>query len=140
VCYDSPVNEASTTGWACRTASAVLRPGPEAKAQRAPAGDHATDPVIDRTYKLARYKPDGEQPAEGGMWLIELTYEEMSPYPAGMDFDTRQRVAFAAELIDLGEMQADRQPAMQALPSAALMTWPSIQAQPIRNPIILRVR
>jgi hypothetical protein len=140
VCYDPPVNEASTAGWACRKVRAVLRPGPEAKAQRAPGGGHATYPLIDRGYKLARYKPDGEQPVEGDMWLIEFTYEEIAPYPPGMDFDPRQRVAFAAELKDLGETAADPQVAMQALPSAALMARLSIQAQPIRNPIVLRVR
>jgi hypothetical protein len=140
VCYDSPVNEASTAGWACRKVRAVLRPGPEAKAQRAPSGGHATYPVIDRIYKLARYKPDGEQPAEGDMWLIEFAYEEIAPYPPGMEFDPRQRVAFAAELRDDGEKPTSPQAAMQALPSVALMTRLSIQPQSIRNPIVLRAR
>ena len=140
VCYDTPVNDAATANWACRKVKAVLRPGPEARAQKAPAGGHASYPIIDRRYKLARFKPDGEQPAEGDMWLIELTYEEISPYPAGMDFDPRQRVAFAAELIDSGESHADPQAAMQALPSAPLMTRLSIQPQEIRSPIVLRAR
>ena len=91
-------------------------------------------------YNLARYKPDGNLPAVGDMWLLELSYEEFSPYPPGMDFDPRQRVGFAAELIDLGEKPVDPQSAMQALPVAAAMNRLSIQSQPIRNPIVLRSR
>ena len=140
VCYDPPVNDAATASWACRRLSAVLHPGPDAKAQRAPRGGHPSYPVIDRNYKLARYKPDGDQAAEGDMWLIEFTYDEIAPYPPGMDFDPRQRVAFAAELVDRGESRADPQLAMQALPSAPLMTRLSIQPQAIRNPIVLRIR
>ncbi len=140
VCYDSPVNEASTHNWACRKVSAKLRMRPDDDAVKPPRGSHATYPVIDRTYKLARYKPDGKQPAVGDLWLIEFSYEEIAPYPSGMDFDPRQRVAFAAELKDLGEAPVDPQATMQALPIAASMTRLSIQAQPIRNPIVLRTR
>jgi len=139
-CYDSPVYEAATALWACRRVSAVLRPGPEARAQKAPGGGHVSYPLIDRSYKLRRYKPDGEQPAQGDSWLIEFSYEEVSQYPPAMDFDPRQRVAFAAELIDKAETRADPQSAMQALPGALLMNRLSIQPQAIRNPIVLRAR
>jgi hypothetical protein len=72
------------------------------------------------------------------MWLIELSYEDIAPYPPGMDFDPRQRVAFAAELFDASATHADPQPAMQALPIAASMTRLSIQPAVIRNPVIVR--
>jgi len=140
VCYDPPVNDAATAIWACRKVTATLRISPDDDPVKPPRGSHATYPVIDRTYKLARYKPDGKQPAVGDMWLIEFAYEEIAAYPPAMDFDPRQRVAFAAELMDLGDTPTDPQAAMQALPSAALMTRLSIHPQPIRNPIVLRAR
>ncbi|HEV3121144.1 MAG TPA: hypothetical protein VGY53_04550, partial [Isosphaeraceae bacterium] len=71
---------------------------------------------------------------------LEFAYEEIAPYPAGMEFDPQQRVAFAAELIDEGDSHADPQFAMQSLPAAHLMTRLSILAQPVRNPIILTTR
>jgi len=74
------------------------------------------------------------------MWLIELSYEEIAPYPPGMDFDPRQRVALAAELFDEGAKRSDPQPAMQALPVAASMTRLSIQPTPIRSPVVIRTR
>jgi hypothetical protein len=140
VCYDPPVNEAATANWACRKVSAKLRLSPDADALRPPRSGHSSYPVIDRTYKLARHKPEGKQPADSDMWMLEFSYEEISPYPPGMTFDPRQRVAFAAELVDQGHSRIDPQPAMQALPSAPSMTRLSVQSQTVRNPIVLRVR
>jgi hypothetical protein len=74
------------------------------------------------------------------MWLLELSYEDITSYPPAMDFDPRQRVAFAAELFDLGESPVDPQPAMQALPIVATMNRLSIQPTPIRSPVIVRTR
>ena len=68
------------------------------------------------------------------------SYDEIAPYPPGMDFDPRQRVAFAAELYDAAATPADHQPAMQALPIAASMTRLSVQSEPIRSPVIIRTR
>jgi len=95
---------------------------------------------MDRRYSLVRYKPGNEKEAEGDTWLIELSYEEIAPYPPGMDFDPRQRVGFAAELFDAAATRADPQPAMQALPIAATMTHLSIQPTPLRSPVIIRAR
>ncbi|MFO0958908.1 MAG: hypothetical protein U0800_16015 [Isosphaeraceae bacterium] len=140
VCYDPPVNEAANGLWACRKVSAKLKMRPDDNAVHPPRGGHASYPLIDRTYKLARYKPGGEKPVDGDMWLIEFAYEEVAPYPPGMDFDPQQRVAFAAELIDLGVSRADPQPTMQALPNAHLMNRLAIQTTPIRTPIVITYR
>lgn len=78
--------------------------------------------------------------AEGDMWLLEFAYEEIAAYPPGLDFDPQQRVAFAAELVDFGQSQADPQPAIQSLPNAHLMNRLSIQPVPVRNPIIITRR
>ena len=140
VCADPPVNDAAQATWACRKIIPLLHLHPDDRAVNAPRGSHPTFPVIDRVYELDRYKPKGEKPAEGDLWLIELKYEEIAPYPPGMEFDPRQRVAFAAELIDRGEVPVDPQPALQALPIAKTMTRLSIQPTPIRSPIIIRTR
>ncbi len=140
VCYDPPVNEAASGLWACRRVSAKLKMRPDDDALRSPRGSHNTYPVIHRIYKLARYKSGAKLQAEGNMWLLELAYEEIAAYPPGLDFASQQRVAFAAELVDFGQSQADPQPAMQALPIAHLMNRLSIQPVPVRNPIIIARR
>jgi len=137
VCADPPVNEAARDTWACRRIVPVLHPHPDARGINAPRGGHPTQPVIKRVYNLERFRPDGESPAEGDMWLIELRYEEIAPYPPGT-FSPRQRVAFTAELVDLGENPVDPQPAMQALPGIENMSRLSIQVTPIHTPIIIR--
>jgi hypothetical protein len=140
VCYDPPVNESSKALWACREVTAVLRPGPEADALRGSNRPHRTYPLFRRDYKLKPYGPSGEKAAEGDLWLFEFSYEEKFDYPPGMDFDARQRVAFAAELFDRGAAAVDPQPAMQALPIAASMTRLAVQTTAIRTPIIIRPR
>jgi hypothetical protein len=140
VCYDPPVNESAQATWACRRVKAVLHLGPEATYLRAPAGGHDTYPLFLREYKLGRFAPGNEKAAEGDLWLLELSYDEVFAYPPAMDFDPRQRVAFAAELIDDDEEPVDPQPAMQALPVAASMNRLSIQPTAVRNPVIVRTR
>ena len=140
VSADPPVNEVANASWACRKIKPILRPGPDDRGILAPRGGHPSYPCIDRRYKLARYKPGNEKEAKGDTWLVDLSYEEIAPYPPGMDFDPRQRVAFAAELYDAGATRADPQPAMQALRIAASMTRLSVQPEPIRSPVIIRTR
>jgi hypothetical protein len=140
VCYDPPVNEIAQATWACRKVQAVLHLSPDTRGVRAPTGRHHSHPVIDRLYNLGKFKPGNEKAAEGDVWLLELSYDEVAPYPPGMDFDPRQRVAFAAEVFDVGERHIDPQAAMQALPIASTMNRLSIQPTPIRTPVILRAR
>ncbi|MBS0265311.1 MAG: S8 family serine peptidase [Planctomycetes bacterium] len=138
LCSDPPVNEAAHAKWACRRVKPVLHLSPDGPTVTAPRGGHQSFPVIDRPYKLDRYKPSGETPATEDLWLLELSYDEIAAYPPAMNFDPRQRVAFAAELLDVGESPADPQTAMQALPIAITMNRLSIQPVPIRSPIIVR--
>jgi len=140
VCAAPPVNEVAHATWACRRIKPVLHPHPDVRGVTAPRGGHSSFPCMDRRYSLVRYKPGNEKEAEGDTWLIELSYEEIAPYPPGMDFDPRQRVGFAAELFDAAATRADPQPAMQALPIAATMTHLSIQPTPLRSPVIIRAR
>lgn len=138
VCSDPPVNEAFQGGWVCRRIRPVLHPGPDIKAIQAPRGAHATYPVLDRLYSLEHYKSGQDKAAVGDLWLVEISYEEIAPYIPARDFDPRQRVAFAAEVIDMGESPVDPQSAMQSLPIAPTMNRLSIQPVPIRSPIIIK--
>lgn len=140
VSYDPPVNEAALATWACRRVRPVLRLHPDGPAARAPRARHTSFPVIDRRYALGRYKPGGENAAPTDMWLIELSYQDIAPYPPATDFDPRQRVAFAAELFDAGAKRCDPQPVLQAMPIAAIMTRLAVQPTPIRSPVIVRTR
>ncbi len=140
VSADPPVNEVAHSTWACRKIIPLVRPGHDVNAIRAPGGGHPSFPCIDRRYNLTRYKLGNEKAAKGDIWLVDLSYEEKAPYPPAMDFDPRQRVAFAAELYDAAATQADPQPALQALPIAASMTRLSVQPAPIRSPVIIRTR
>ena len=140
LCYDSPVNEIAHAVWACRKVEAVLMTGPEEDSVRAPTGKHATYSLVEREYKLNRYAPGGEKPAPGDMWVVRLRYQEIAPYPPGRIVDSRQRVAFAAELVDRGDDPVDPQAAVQALPAAEQMVRLSALATSVRTPVIVRTR
>jgi hypothetical protein len=140
VCADPPVSEVGQSTWACRRITPVLHPGPDVRGINAPRGGHTSYPTICRDYRLSRYKPGTDKAAEGDMWLLELSYEDIAPYPPAMNFAPSQRVAFAAELLDLGEHAVDPQPALQALPIAATMNRLSVQPIAIRSPVIIRTR
>ena len=140
VCSDPPVCEAAQGSWACRRMRPILRPHPDVRAATPGRGAHPFYPTINREYRLSRFKRGEEKAAKGDLWLMEFFYDEIAPYPPATDFDPRQRVAFAAELVDRGEAPVDPQPAMQALPIAASMNRLSIQPTPLRTPIIVKTR
>lgn len=140
VAADPPVNEAAQATWACRKIKAVLHLGPDATYLRKAPGEHETYPLRCREYHLKNYRPGNDKAAEGDMWLLELSYDELFDYPPGRDFDPRQRVAFAAELLDLADNPVDPQAAMQALPAAEFMNRLSVESAAVRPAIILRGR
>lgn len=140
ISYDPPVNATGLALWACRKVRAILHLSPDGPAVRAPIGTHETYPLIDREYNLARYAPGNEKEPESDLWVLELSYDEIYGYAPGMDFDPRQRVAIAAELVDRGEAAVDPQLAMQALPIASSMTRLSVFPSAIRTPVIVRTR
>jgi hypothetical protein len=140
VCSDPPANEAAKSLWACRKVGVTLHSSPDARAIRSTSRNHASYPLFSKEYKLAKYSPDGDEPVDSDLWILEIGYEEVFDYPPGMTIDPRQRVAIAAELIDLGVGNSDPQPAMQAMPNVASMNRLSIQAAELRNPLIIRTR
>lgn len=140
VAYDPPVNEAAKEQWVCRKVALSLHTGPEEDGIRGPNRAHATYPLFWREYKLAPYAPGGVKPAADDLWVLEAHYDEVFDYPPGISFDPRQRVAFAAELIDRGANPVDPQPSMQALPIAASMNRLSIISAAVRTPVLVRTR
>ncbi len=140
VCSDPPVNAAANDVWACRRVNVTLRTGAEARALRGSTRVHENYPMFHREYKLAQYAPGQPREAEGDLWEMGFSYEQIFDYFPAMDFDARQRVALAAELIDLGERPVDPQSALQALPIAASMTRFAVGTAAVRNPVIIRSR
>jgi len=139
-CADPPVNSAARSTWTCRRFKPVLHPGLDSDGLRARSGGHPDYPVISKTYKLGRYKPGQEKAVDSDVWLLDVSYDDTVPYPVGLNFDPRQRVAFAAELIDQSRRNVDPQPAVQGLKIAASMVRLSILPTALRSPVMLRNR
>lgn len=140
VSYDPPVNEAATALWACRAVKVTLHTSPDARGITGSHRLHRTYPLFLKEFKLAKFAPGAQNAAGTDLWILEVAYDEIFDYPPGMTFDARQRVALAAELVDVGANPVDPQPAMQALPAVATMNRLSVQQTPLRVPLIVRTR
>jgi hypothetical protein len=139
--WDPPVNDAVRSVWACRKISVQLRPSPEGPAARGSQGDHSSYPLVDRTYDLSlKHLKSQKKPIEptDDLWVLELSYELIAEYFVGMAFPPQQRVAFAAELRDVGEKPVSPQTYIQALPVAATMVRLAMPPAPVPAPVILR--
>lgn len=139
-CWDPPVNEATRDTWACRQVTARLRPGQDEKAllgrQQVRAGSY---PLIDRVYNLAKNKlAKLKTPPGQSLWNLELAYEQIAEYYPAITFASQQRVAFAAELRDVGSEPLSPQESVQRLPTAMSMIRLGIPGTPLEVPIILR--
>jgi len=134
--WDPPVNEAVRAIWACRRVTARLRPAPNAKAVHGTRSQHGSYPLIDRTYDLSAQRLS--QRPTSDLWTIELLYEQTAEYYSGMTFAPQQRVAFAAELVDVDERPVSPQAAVQAMPLAATMIRLAVPPARLAVPIVIR--
>jgi hypothetical protein len=134
--WDSPVNAAVSGLWATRKVSAQLKASPDSPALHGSRGDHHSYPVIDRTYDLRRLPKDVS--VSGDTWLLELSYDQIADYHAGMVFTPQQRLGVALELFDASEDGVGPQSALQTLPVADTMVRLSISPQPIKVPVLVR--
>jgi Subtilase family len=138
VAWNPPVHAAVSEVWATRRVSVQLRMHPDGPAHHASKiQSHRSYPIHDRTYDL-RNIPKGTSLAEGDMWLVELSYEQIAAYHPGMIFSAQQRVAFAAELFDGGPRSVSPQESLQALPAAKSMTRLTVPTVAAQYPVILR--
>ncbi len=137
VAHDSPVNQAAIGNWACRKVDATLRVNPDAQAATGTRTWHNSYPLFIREYPLekivSKIAPDSD------FWILEFKYSEISPYPAGMIFDPRQRVAFCAELLDMDTQPSNPHTHIQSLPIASELNQLSYQND-LTTPVYVRSR
>lgn len=136
--WDPPVHEAVKSIWACRRVAAQLRPAPGEKALHGSRGDHASYPLIDRTYDLSAPKLAKITLPPDELWTLELSYEQIAEYYPGITFAPQQRVAFAAELFDETDAPVSPQPAILKLPAAATMTRLAVPPTRLPVPVVIR--
>lgn len=136
--WDPPVHEAVKSIWACRRVAAQLRPAPGEKALHGSRGDHTSYPLVDRTYDLSASKLAKIATALQDFWTLELSYEQIAEYYAGITFSPQQRVAFAAELFDEADTPVSPQPAIQKLSAAATMTRLAVPPSRVPVPVVIR--
>lgn len=137
--WDPPVNAAVPDIWSTRRISSQLRTslGSAALHPRA-AGPVSTYPLVERTYNLRRL-PKGVE-IKDDIWLLEVSYEQITEYHPAIDFSPQQRVAFAAELVDAQAKGVSPQGAIQALPISESMVRLSVPPATVRTPIMLRTQ
>lgn len=137
VAWDPPVNAAVKHLWSTRNVSAKLRMHPEVPALRTSRlKSHGSYPLLERLYNL-RTLPQNLT-VEGDSWLIEISYEQIAEYHAAMTFPPQQRVAFAAELFDMGAKKLSPQPHLQVLAVTNTMTRLTVPPTAARLPVVLR--
>jgi len=135
-CWDPPVNAAVSGLWATRRVTVHLKANPDGKSLHGSRGGHASYPLIDRTYDLQKLPKD--ETVQGDVWLLELSYEQIGDYHAGITFTPQQRVAFAAEIFDAGENATSPQMAIQAMGAAVTMSRLSVPPQAIATPVVIK--
>ena len=137
VAWDPPVNAAVKHLWATRDVSAKLKVHPDAKAQHtSKVKPHGSYPLLERVYKLRKLPTDTT--VDGDSWLVEIAYQQTADYHPAMTFPPQQRVAFAAELLDMGTKKLSPQPALQSLPASKTMTRLTVPPSIARMPVVLR--
>ncbi len=137
----TPVSAAASEKWACRNVSAQVKTSadddaPNLQGSRKIRGAY---PVSDRVFdigdaELARQKADPSSET----WVLEISYEELAPPPAGTDFTRQQKVGLAIELYDEGEAPVSPQAALQRLNITATMNRLAVIQVPLEVPITVR--
>ncbi|HTS13140.1 MAG TPA: S8 family serine peptidase [Candidatus Limnocylindrales bacterium] len=137
VVWDPPVNQAVRHLWSTRNVTATLRTNPEVQALRPlRLKPHGTYPALERLYNLRKLATNVT--VQGDTWLLEIAYEQIAEYHAGMSFPPQQRVAFAAEMFDNGAKRLSPQSYLQAMAVTKTMTRLTTPPTAVRLPVILR--
>lgn len=130
-CWDPPVNPAVPEVWICRDVTLRLRAAADDGAP-ALSGSRSTRgrtpyPLRFRDFVLdgPRLEEQGISAPADGIWILEVSYLEIADLP-DLPLSTYQRVAVAAELVDL-EGGVGPQEALQAMPIAQSMTHFSVE-------------
>jgi hypothetical protein len=134
--WNTPVSAAAPEVWASRRVSLQVRPGFEAQAPRAHGRSIGAYPMIDRTYDLDEdhLAALNIEPADDE-WILEVSYEEVGPYPVGVTVNDQQRVSVVWELFDEATDGVSPQELVQEMISTADMIRLGGSQQAIWSPI-----
>jgi hypothetical protein len=138
--WNTPVSAAAPGTWASRHVNAILKPTLGADGIRGKGTSHRTYPISDKLWrldydgkgKLRPTPPDDE-------WVVEVSYEDVGPYPATLQIPPQQRVALVMELFDASDDPVSPQEALQKLPIANTMIQLAGVSRQIQVPVRVRV-
>jgi hypothetical protein len=134
--WNTPVCAAAPELWACRKVSFQLRPDLDSEAPHGHGRATGSYPLIDKTYDLHEEALRAQKIDHAeDEWILEVSYEEVGPYPAQMTVADSQRVSLAWELYDADEGGVSPQAAIQSTPLANTMISLGGAKQPIWAPI-----
>ena len=135
IAWDTPVNSA-TDSWACRDVSLKVRATEEAKEVASGSrGKTSGYPLYCRTWDLRNAVE--KSPPVDDFWIVEMSYKQIAAYAAGHFPSPIQRIAFAAELRDVGETPVSPQSFVHELPIADEMKLFSAAPIPSRPPLVV---
>ncbi len=128
IAWDTPVNSA-VESWACRDVSLTLCATEESHGASGTQRKGTGYPLYSRTWDLR--KAAEKTPPSDDFWIVEMSYKQIAAYAAGHLPTPLQRIAFAAELKDIGETPQSPQSFIQQIPASQEMTRFSTVALPL---------
>lgn len=138
--WNTPVSAAAPDVWASRHVTARLKPTLGADAIHGTRKSYGTYPIIDRVWRLDR--EDSNPPSRAlasDEWVIELSYEDVGPYPATLLVAPQQKVSLVMELFDDSSDPVSPQEELQKLPIAHTMIRLAGVPREIQVPVKIRV-
>jgi hypothetical protein len=113
-----------------------LRPSIDDEALPAEGKATGAYSLSDKTYDLsADHLQELKISLETDELVLEVSYQEVAPYPPSMTIDDHQRVSLVWELLDDSDPSVSPQAFVQAMPIAATMVELGGMKQPIWSPI-----
>lgn len=133
--WDTPVNHAAESIWACRSVSITLRPADGEKALNSKnARGSSRYTLVGKEFELPASMVNSD------VCLMELKYStsQMAPSPGGLIISPQQRIGIAFELIDESENPVSPHYFIQSLPVAESLNRLSLQSS-VRQGITLKL-
>jgi hypothetical protein len=134
--WNTPTNAAAPRIWACRAVKLQLRPFLDAEAPHGLGRASGAYPLIDKKYDLHEIAVSAGAPSDE--WILEVSYEEVAPYPSQLVVSDEQRVSVVWELYDQADGGVGPQVGVQSLPLSNTMIRLGGITQPIWTPIRIR--
>jgi hypothetical protein len=138
--WNTPVSAAAPDVWASRHVTMRLKPTLGSDAIRGKGKSHGTYPIIDRVWRLDLEDSDPPSRSQSSdEWVIELSYEDVGPYPATLLVAPQQKVSLVMELSDDSSDPVSPQEELQKLPIANTMIRLAGVPREIQVPVKIRV-